>query len=159
MANKYYRKELPDTAIYLFGAPYKFDVLETSDSLMISELDKCVARGVGGVVAITEEQYQDEVKKKASWNSSKPNLNQPRGRQELSALHARRVAEAVGKGGSFRENGTFAAPQHDRQKTLPVSGREMPDPIQIPSPNAFSGVFLNKPPTAKASEIAAASKG
>lgn len=158
MPNKFYKKELPDTAVYVAGTPIRFDILETSDPLLISELNKCVAKGVGGVIEITEEQFQEEAKKKASSMTSGSNSNQPRGRQELSALHARRVAEAVGKGSSFRENGTFASPQHDRQKTLPVSGRPMPDPIEIPSPHAFDSVFLKPPPTAKASEIKAASE-
>ncbi len=155
MPNKFYLKELPDTAIYLAGAPFKFDILETADPLLISELNKCVARGIGGVVEITEEQFREEVKKKESSSSSRLSLNQPRGRQELSALHARRVAEAVGRGSTFLENGTFAAPQHDRQRTLPVSGRPMPDPIEIPSPHSFDSVFMKPPPTAKASEIKA----
>lgn len=158
MSNRYYLKELPETAVYIAGSPMKFDLLETADPLLISELNKCVTRGVGGIIEITETQYRDELKKKEQESNSRRSLNQPRGRQELSALHARRAAEARGKGSSFLHNGMFAPPQNDRQPHSPVSGRPMPDPIEVPSPSVFSGVFLKKPPTAPASEIESAGR-
>lgn len=159
---KYYVKELPQTPIYVRGQPIKFDLLETSDPVLIQELDKCVVKGIAGVISVTKEKYDEELKKKASGNSSEFNSRPSNRRQELSAFHARRAAEAQGKGSSFQfgEHGTFAAPQRD---TTPpnvsgVTGRPMPDPIEVPSPSAFSGIFLKPAPTAKASEVNAAAK-
>lgn len=159
MANKYYQKELPDQPCWIKGNPIKFDILETADPILIRELDNCVARGIAGIIPITEEQYQEELKKKAHASESGSSSNRKQGRQELSALHARRVAEAQGRGQTFQfgAQGTFAGPQRDGAGSkLPTSGRPMPEPIEVPSPSSFSGVFLKKPPTARASEIRAA---
>lgn len=158
MPTKYYQKELPESAVYVKGAPLKFDLLQTQDPSLIEELDRCVSRGVGGVISITEAQYQEELKKKELESSSRHSSNQPRGRQELSAPSARHVAEAIDRTKSLVNGGMFAGPQRDKNSS-PVSGRPMPEPILVPSPNEFSGIFTKPPPTAKASEIESASKG
>lgn len=152
---QWFTKELPDAAVWIAGAPLKFEFLETADPVLIRELESCIARGVGGIIKITQEQYEEGVKKKPNGNPSGSNSRPRLQRQELSALHARHVAEVVNNGqfSGFKE-GTFASPQgRGAAPVLPVSGRPMPDPIQIPSPNDFKGVFTKPPPTAKAIDI------
>src|SRR5574342_967290 len=63
-AMKYYRKEIPESAVYIFGQPFRFDLLATEDVPLIHELDKCVRKQMGGVVEITKEIYDIELKKK-----------------------------------------------------------------------------------------------
>lgn len=129
------------------GHPMRFDILETSDSMLIAELDKCVARGIGGVIAITEEQYKDEAQKKILSQQSSNNSKQPPHRQELSALRldGRRVVEAVGN--PAPKIGQFAKPQVPPQNQR--NGHEpMPEPIEVPTPDSF---VIKPPPTMKLS--------
>lgn len=156
---RYFSKEIPESAVVINGTSMRFDLLETADQILINELDACIARGVGGVVSISEAQYQEEVKKKASGNSSHNSLNPRRQRQELSAnqlLNLRAVAGA----GNGNANGQFAQPQMGRPHTpnnsfgLPRAQGPAPDPIEVPSAADFAAA-LAKPPTAKMSEVKA----
>jgi hypothetical protein len=154
--SKYYRKELENQAVFIFGHPMRFDFLATEDPALISELDKCAAKGIGGVVSITKEQHDEELKKKEtlelSNGSSKPHPSTPH-RQEIVSpnLHGPRVAEVIANPGG-RRNGMFARPQMGDRQGWPPQNRQggddrhgpMPDPIQIPSPQQFA-----PPPTAK----------
>ena len=148
MPKRYYLKELPQSAVYISGHPFKFDILETEDPGLISQLDACVARHVGGVMAITKEQFEVEAQKKTSGIicESGPKQKPPTQRNsELSTLHA---LHAAGASDRMRAQPSLVAGPNDSK----VSGRPMPDPISVPSPNSFSGLFA-KPKTAKASDV------
>lgn len=133
--------------MFINGHPFRFDVLATSDPSMIAELDKCVARGVGGVIAITQEEHDLELKKKDSLSPSSSNSNQRPHRAELSALLAPRAVEAVNRGGAFNPNGMFARPQEPQVNMASrMPSRAMPDPIEASSAESFKGSFVVKPP-------------
>lgn len=159
--HKFYQKEMPETAVVINGNSMRFDLLETADPILIGELDNCIARGVGGVMSITEAQYQEEVKKKQLGNPSHDSLNPRRQREELSANHLLnlRAAGAVGN----NANGQFAQPQNGfgRSHTpnngfgLPKAGGPAPAPIEVPSAADFAAAFA-KPPTARMSEVKSA---
>lgn len=148
---------MPEAAVVILGNSMKFDILETADPALIRELDQCIAHGVGGVVSITEAQYQEEVKKKASDSSSHNSLNPRRQRQELSANQLLNLRAAAGAGNG-NANGQFAQPQMGRPNTpnnsfgLPRAQGPAPDPIEVPSAADFAAAFA-KPPTAKMSEV------
>lgn len=154
---RYFSKEIPESAVVINGTSMRFDILETADPILIRELDACIARGVGGVISISESQYQEEVKKKASGNPSHDSLNPRRQRQELSANQLLNLRAAVGVGNA---NGQFAQPQMGRPHTpnnsfgLPRAQGPAPDPIEVPSAADFAAAFA-KPPTAKMSEVKA----
>ncbi len=156
---KFYAKEIPLSPVFIGGFPLKFEVLATEDSALITELDKCVTRGVGGVIALTKEQYDEAIKKKENETPSSLSSRPPRWRTELSALPsgAQRAVEAAVKNGAHGgDGGQFAHPQiggRFERAVLPTSGRPVPDPIEVPSAEAFSGVFMKMPPVVKASEI------
>jgi hypothetical protein len=153
----YFRKELPESAVYVNGFPMRFDFLATEDPALVAELNKCVAKGVGGIVSITKEEYDLELSKKNAATSPealRPHPSLPH-RQEIISpnLHGPRVAEVVANPGGSR-NGMFARPQVGDRQGWPPQNRvgngsdarhgPMPDPIQIPSPAQFA-----PPPTAK----------
>jgi len=127
----------------------RFDLLETSDSMLISELDKCVARQVGGVMSITEEQYKEESQKKTQ-QSLLNGSSKPPHRQELSALllDARRVVEAVGN--PAPKMGQFAKPQVPPAHQRSNGHEPMPEPIEVPTSESF---VIKPPPTMKASQV------
>lgn len=161
---KYYMKEIPELPVYVHGTPIKFDILETSDQVLIEELDKCIARGVGGVMSITAEVFAEELKKKELGNSSLFSSQPLHKRQELSALHSLK-APVAGDEKRFDFGGTFAKHQ-EREHTphnmagLPSSfngpsnpgPKTMPDPIELPALSEFK---TTKPTTAKLSEVMA----
>lgn len=155
MSKRYYQKELSNSPVYIGGHPVKFDILETEDLTLISELDNCIRRGIGGIIAMSAEEYAVESQKKTSGTSSgsvfSHNPNQQR-HSELSAQRQRLAAEGAAANGRHPPSGQFT-----REGAMPTSGRPIPDPISVPSPNAFSGLFV-KPPTAKASEVKAKTK-
>lgn len=143
---RFFKKEIPEAPVFCMGHPLRFDVLETSDPMLVAELDKCVTRGVGGVVSISEEEYQEEIKKKELLRLSNSSSKPPH-RQELSALRldARRVVEAVGN--PAPKIGQFAKPQVP--PAVQRNGHEpMPEPIEVPTPESF---VIKPPPTMKAS--------
>lgn len=89
---KYYRKELVSQKLYIraTGAPAPFEdvggddgVFATDNPVYTSELDMAVASHVGGVIPITQQEYE-EYKKKASERPSLSNL--VRDRNSLSFL-------------------------------------------------------------------------
>ena len=151
----YFAKELENQPVFVFGHPMRFDFLATEDPALISELNKCAAKGVGGVISITKEHYDEELKKKAEatfQNGSKLHPSLPHRQEILSPnLPDRRAVEAVANPGGSR-NGMFARPQMGDRQGWPPQNRQgsdarhgpMPDPIQIPSPSQFA-----PPPTAK----------
>lgn len=159
MATKYYRKDIPEMPVYIFGKPLKFEILETADPALIIELDKCIAYGRGGVIAMTEAEFQEEAKKKPTGINSESVYKQNRQRQELSSpLSALDLAAEAGN--EVRISSAFARPQEREHTphtrfglpggTGPAPGNKpMPDPIEVPAAEEM------KPPTAKLSEVAA----
>jgi len=155
---KFYSKDLPESPVYVAGHPLIFDFLETEDSALISELDKCVARCVGGVKEITQDEFTEEVKKKESGNSSANNLRPKLQRTELQAVQW----DALRAAGAGVNKGQFSRPQMPEhrphnQHGLPSSqgpsasnGKVMPDPIEVPTAESFGEI---KPPTAKMKDL------
>lgn len=89
---KFYKKELVSNRLALpNGKKVAFDqigdtdtgLLATADAYLISELDKAAASGRGGVVQITEAQFQ-ELKK-----------NPPGGRSRIRSLSAQSVRQVL----------------------------------------------------------------
>lgn len=89
---KFYKKELVSNRLALpNGRAVQFEqigdtdtgVLATTDSFLVTELDKAVAAGRGGVIQITAEQYQ-ELKK-----------NPPVRRSQLRSLDAQSLRQLV----------------------------------------------------------------
>lgn len=76
----YFGKELPLSPFYVNGKAYKFDLIQLDDPTLIQHFDSAANRGIGGIVRLTEEEYLEQSKKKAS---SAPSLKQPRGREEF----------------------------------------------------------------------------
>lgn len=150
---RYFRKEIPEQAILVFGHPLRFDFLATEDQQLISELDKCIRKQRGGVIAISKEEYDQEISKKNTETLLRSNSRPPQQRHELQSIplpQDRRAVEVVANPGG-RRNGLLARPQIGRDGAA-LNGRPdqgpMPDPIQIPSPAQFA-----PPPTAKLSSI------
>lgn len=83
----WYSKELEDQPLYLNGRAYRFDLLETEDAQLIPLLDACAAKRKGGIVKLTEQQYQEQVKKKLL---TPPSLLKQRKREEVhQKVHVR----------------------------------------------------------------------
>lgn len=138
MPTKWYTKELPTSPVWILGAPFRFDILETSDNALITELDKCARQGIGGVSSITQEQYGEESKKKQDENLSANNSNPAQWRKELVAPHFQ---------GPSAAGGSFAKPQQPQvQHAPPVVAHELPDALSVPNPEQLK---IPKPPTAK----------
>lgn len=62
---RFYTKELPESPIYIQGRPFRFDFMATEDGWLISEFSNAIAQGIGGIVEITKEQYDESIKKKS----------------------------------------------------------------------------------------------
>lgn len=164
MATRFYKKEIPESPVYVAGVPLKFEVLSTEDPTMIAELDRCIHFGRGGIVSITAEQFEEESKKKQTGISSESGYKQQRQRQELSSLHTSR---SLAVGADVRIGEAFASPQlnpfggpmegraHTPRNQFglpggpagPTGGKPMPDPIELPTGADF------KPPTAKLVDV------
>lgn len=154
---KFYRKDIPQMPVYIHGTPLKFEILETSDQMLIEELDKCIAFGRGGVSEMTRAQFEEEAKKKPTGTSSESGYKQRQTRLELSSqlLNQNLVAEGgINIGGQFarpQDIGRVATP-HEQfglpgGSVGPAPGRPMPDPIDVPKPADL------KPATARLSEL------
>jgi hypothetical protein len=140
----YYRKEIPESPVYVKGAPMSFDFLETSDPTLIAEFTACIRGQRGGIIEMTKEEYESEIKKKENGIGSESSFR-PRMRQQgLSAFNLQGRRAAVPDGSAMLARPQIAVGKNDSQ----VSGRPMPDPIQVPSPGAFKGAF-KRPPTGK----------
>lgn len=157
MPTKYYRKDIPQMPVYVHGIPLKFEILETSDASLITELDKCIHFGRGGISEITKEQFDEDAKKKPSGTISESVYKQNRNRLELSSPH---LSQNPAAEGGINIGGAFARPQdigraHTPNEQFglpsgavgPSGGRPMPDPIEVPRTADM------KPPTAKLSEV------
>lgn len=86
MSTAYYSKELPEQPLYIGGKPYRFDFLATEDPALIKHLDLAAARHVGGVLKISQAQYEaglDEKKKQTSTPSSRRLHQREEVRQKL----------------------------------------------------------------------------
>lgn len=154
---KFYSKELPESPVYVAGHPLVFDFLETEDAALIEELDKCIARHVGGVVSITEDQFREEVKKKENGSPSAASLRPKLQRTELQAIQWDVLRAAAGTGHVSQ----FAKVQADRRPHArhglpnpmgPSATDKMPDPLEVPTAESFGDIV--RPPTAKARDMA-----
>jgi hypothetical protein len=147
----YYKKEIPESGVIVFGQSLRFDLLETDDQRLIGELNKCVQRGVGGIIPLTKDQFDEEVKKKELSNLSNNNFRPQPQRQELKALNlpldGRRVVEAISN--PSPRIGMFARPQVPPPAAM-QNGAAKPDPIEVPAPESF---VIKPPPTMKVSLI------
>jgi len=127
---RYYRKELAANKIYIraTGAPAPFEpiaggdgILATDNPVYTEELDQAAAKGVGGVVVITEQEYQDAKKK----NSERPSLKSlVRDRSSLSALNLPRVPAGL----AALAVATNGVPLHGQLPDTPKA-----EPIKIPT--------------------------
>ena len=156
---KHYRKEIPQMPVYIHGTPLKFEIMETSDSMIIDELDKCIAFGRGGISSISKEEFEEESKKKQIGTISESGYKQKLSRVELSSQQLSPSPVVDGAGISIG-GGQFARPQEVGRAHSPreqfglgtgagpaANGHRMPDPIEIPKTADM------KPPTAKLSEL------
>ena len=127
MTKRYYAKEIPESPCWIFGQPYRFDLLATEDPVLIQELDKCVRKGIGGISALSESNYTEELKKKQDekllQSFSKPSQR----RNELSALNlSPSASRAVGR---LSSGGTFAQRQRPEGGIQSDRQAAMPEPI------------------------------
>lgn len=79
---RFFAKELPEQPIYISGRPYRFDFLATEDAWLIGELQNAALSGVGGIIEITKDAYDESLKKKSGTPSPPSFLNR---RPELVA--------------------------------------------------------------------------
>lgn len=134
---KYFAKDLPDSPVYIFGQPMRFDFIPVDDPALIAELDNCIKRSVGGIFEITKAQFDEEVKKKEQEKLLGNNSKQPHQRQELTAFQHGNPGAAVAS--------RFAARQ---QPAAPQIQHPMPDPIEVPTAASFQ-----LPPVAKMKDL------
>lgn len=137
MTTRWYYKELPENQLWLSsGARFTFEWLETSDAWLISELDAAIANQIGGVIAITKEQYDEGIKKKSEVKS--PN-SLPR-RQEINPLQHQFNMSPRGFPGARAVAGGV------RSQPVAVPAAELPDPLQVPDPSQFKMPSVGKMP-------------
>lgn len=129
---RFYKKELISTKLYATnGAPITFinigddtGILKTENEYLINQLDSAVARAIGGLIPISEEEYV-ELEKKNSGLESPLNLVKDRfslSNQTLVAgLRSHLGAPAVGQ-------------DSGRVNTAPVgfdTPKEQPPPLKV----------------------------
>jgi hypothetical protein len=138
---KWYKKELPDQAVYISGRPYKFDFMATSDPWLINEFDSAIRHQSGGIVEITQAQYDESIKKK---QQSPSPFNSP-WRQEIRApqfnpAQPARAAVVVGDAPPPR-NGHLGLPSANfGQAPAPA------EPITVTPPRVFLPTVAKAPP-------------
>lgn len=115
----YFEKELPEQAIYIQGRPFKFDFLATEDDFLIAELRNAARSGVGGVIEITQQQYDEGLKKKENSKLSQPSFQR---RTE--------IAPQWWSGGAARP--AVVVGNRPPPPNLPPA-----EPISVPSPKIF----------------------
>src|ERR1043165_9747981 len=121
---RYYRKELANNPIMLSnGVPLRFEFLATDDCNLQAELDMAMSRHVGGVVEITQAEYDDLLKK-----NTKPTQQPPVPRSFPSlgpqVLPKSRVADSVVAAESPRSGrGAFSTP---------AKNQAPPEPLKVP---------------------------
>ena len=84
LTKKYFRKEIVNTPLYLKGGgkvPFialggDIGILETDDATLIGQLEVAINRRMGGVIAITSEEFE-ELKKNPPVPRSKPSSLKP----------------------------------------------------------------------------------
>ena len=143
MPKQFYLKELIGRKLFLpNGAPVPFEavggeygLLSTEDVYVQTELSKAVKTHTGGVVELTEAEYNEWIsKKKASEQSS--NSSQPKDRevlgpipfQQLQAIRAAGAA-AVVSGLAPGQPTVVAGPGHAQQQ----ANQQKVEPLATPS--------------------------
>lgn len=151
---RYFHKELVQTPLYLpQGRKFPFDKLSdgngiwaTEDASLIAEAEKAIARHVGGISEITQEQYDALTKKKTGERSAnsfqalaQPSFsNNPFGRGHQFAPPAERVAAAASGVAEVKDTA------------------EVPPPLKVPEPHEFKKAATRPARVMKASAIKAA---
>jgi hypothetical protein len=145
---RYFLKEKTSRPLYLPNgakAPFEsaggdYGLLETQDSYLVTELDKAVKMHVGGVVALSAEEYNSWVeKKKASEQSS--SSSQPKDReilgpipfQELQRIRAAGAA-AVVSGMAPGKPTVVAGPGRAQQQASQQKVEPLATPSQFTKP-------------------------
>lgn len=140
---KYYMKELASQKLYIkaTGAPAPFELIDgdngifaTDNPVYITELDIAAKKGIGGVVPISKETFE-ELKKKQQERPSLSNLL--RDRQSLSGLNLPLRGNLV--------NAAVGSPLHGQHPDTPSTPPS--EPLKIPTefvrPKTAKG-FLKK---------------
>jgi hypothetical protein len=120
---KYYSKTLPKTPLMLPKGKFKFEefpdgygYLSTANEMLIAALSDLISRNIGGVKEITQEVYEEAIKKNATAQPKKPSIRdqgpklvpppavnprQPRGFQSAkSPAPERKAAGSAVRGGA-----------------------------------------------------------
>ncbi len=130
-------KEIPRNVLYLpTGGPVPFEavsneygILATADPVIIGELEKAVARQIGGVSKITESEYVEFQKKSKELSSL---LNLPRERETIKPMTSAQLQ-------SIRQQGRPAAvevavnpPLSGIPQPTTTAGQQRVDPLTVP---------------------------
>jgi hypothetical protein len=113
----YFRKELPDSPIFIEGIHMRFDILATDDERLANHLLNATAKRIGGVLSINQDEYDDLVKKKAQ---SQPSLapRKPQ-REEVRQRHGQTLTrKRKGAGLAVEADGK---PDQSQQVVVPQS--------------------------------------
>jgi len=129
MDQKYFKKECPRQPINLpHGSPIPFEAadehygyLATTNGYIITELNKLMARGAGGVSEISESEYKVFLEKKSTstFNLRAPKRRELVGPPTLSHLKPG-VAAAVDADTKVTPNGQVATGVAGAQKVEPL---------------------------------------
>jgi hypothetical protein len=154
---RHFLKELPDRALFLpNGAKVPFEdvgggygILATADPYLITELDKAVKNHTGGVIPLTEAEYNSWAQKKMSYQSSS-GLSPVRDReslgpipfQQLQAIRAAGAAAVVNAPLPPGQPNIISSPNQAQQQ----AGQQRVEPIQVPT--SFSKPRVGKIPKA-----------
>lgn len=95
----FFRKEVEDMPVTIMGKKMKFSLLETEDPALISSLRACASARIGGVVEITEVEYQERLKKK----SLKTQSQQPKQREEFQKMPRQRFFNPEKRNAAFAD--------------------------------------------------------
>ncbi len=81
----FFKKELPDSPIFVEGKAYRFDIFATSDDTLANHFLNAVAKRIGGIINIDQPEYDEMVKKKAQ--SPPSSVPVKRQREEVRQRH------------------------------------------------------------------------
>lgn len=132
--HRFFKKEIPSNPLFLpsgakvdfqYFDPEGFGFIQTTDEFIITELDRAMARRVGGVVESTQEEYDEFIKKKA---------DQPLGR--LSRPEREAVTAQTLNRFRFQPNGSRAVATPAAVSGIanrPPVSHPMPERLEVPT--------------------------
>jgi hypothetical protein len=154
---KWYLKELVQSALYLPNgskAPFEdiggtYGILATSDGYLIAELDRAVKTHTGGVIPLTEAEYNSWLAQKktsqSSLGSSPVRDRESLGPIPFQQLQAIRAAGAAAVGSTVVPGpNVISSPNQAQQQ----AGQQRVQPLEVPS--SFSKPRVGRIPPAKA---------